>query len=203
MLEYMMWYNNPDIKYFKKKAVVYSIMKVTSGIKRGTLLSTPEDLSIRPTTDKVKQAIFNMIQFMDVGTQALDLFSGSGSMGIEAISRYLIKCDFVDKDTKTTINNIKKCNFSDYADIYKEDFATFLKKTKKKYSLIFLDPPYHNDYITASLDFLLKNNLLEDNAVLIMESDSDEEYIVPENIEIIKEKSYGRIKIRIGVFNLL
>ena len=178
-------------------------MKVTSGIKRGTLLSTPEDLSIRPTTDKVKQAIFNMIQFMDTGTQALDLFSGSGSRGIEAISRYLIKCDFVDKDTTTAAKNIKKCNFSEYAEIYKDDFSSFLKKTKKKYSLIFLDPPYHKGYIESSLELLLKNSLLKDKAILIMESDSDEEYNIPQNIEIIKEKSYGRIKIRIGVFSLL
>ncbi len=175
-------------------------MKVTSGIKRGAVLKTPDDLSVRPTTDKVKQAIFSMIQFISPGEQALDLFSGSGAMGIEAVSRYQIKCDFVDTETKTVLENLKKCGFSDYAQVYKEDFSSFLKKTTKKYSLVFLDPPYHKGYIDTSLELLTKRSLLCEDALVIMESDGDEEYKIPSCIEIIKEKSYGRIKIKIGVF---
>ncbi len=175
-------------------------MKVTSGIKKGTLLKVPDDLSVRPTTDKVKQAIYSMIQFLEPGEQALDLFSGSGAMGIEAVSRYQIKCDFVDKETKTVSENLKKCGFLEYATVYKDDFASFLKKTTKKYSLVFLDPPYHKGYIEASLELLTNRELLCKDALIIMESDGDEQYKIPDCIEVIKEKSYGRIKIKIGVF---
>lgn len=175
-------------------------MKVTSGIKKGTLLKTPDDLSVRPTTDKVKQAIYSMIQFLPLGEQVLDLFSGSGAMGIEAVSRYQIKCDFVDTETKTVLENLKKCEFLDYADVYKEDFSSFLKKADKKYSLVFLDPPYHKGYIDTALELLTKRGLLCEDAIIVMESDGDEQYNIPECIEVIKEKSYGRIKIKIGVF---
>ncbi len=178
-------------------------MKVTSGTKRGTVLVAPEDLSVRPTTDKVKQAIFSMIQFMPLGEKALDLFSGSGAMGIEAISRYGMNCDFIDKETKIVLQNIKKCGFEKYASVYKEDFSFFLEKASKKYSLVFLDPPYHKGYLEKALELLTKKDLLEKEAVIIMESDNDENYIIPENIEIIKEKSYGRIKIKIGVLRVL
>ncbi len=178
-------------------------MKVTSGTKRGTGLFVPEDLSVRPTTDKVKQAIYSMIQFMELGDYALDLFAGSGAMGIEAISRYQIKCDFVDKNTKTVAANLKKCDFLKYATVNETDFSAFLKTTDKKYSLVFLDPPYHKGYISEALTLLSERKLLSDEAVLILESDNDEEYDIPKNIEIIKEKGYGRIKIKIGVFKAL
>ena len=179
---------------------MYIGMKVTSGIKKGTILKAPDDLSVRPTTDKVKQAIYSMIQFLDPGNQALDLFSGSGAMGIEAVSRYQIKCVFVDIDTKSVSENLKKCGFSDYAEVHKEDFCSFLKKTDKKFSLVFLDPPYHKGYIDTSLELLTKRSLLCENAIIIMESDAHEQYNIPKCIEVIKEKSYGRIKIKIGVF---
>lgn len=175
-------------------------MRVTGGKKRGTLLDVPDSNDIRPTSDKVKQAVFNIIQFMEIGEKCLDLFAGSGAMGIEAISRTGCFCDFVDRDTKAVEKNIKKCGFSDNCVIHRSDFLSFLKKTNEKYSLVFLDPPYHKGYIPQALFQLSKKNL-QDNAIIVMESDFDEEYEIPKSIDIIKEKKYGRIKIKIGVFN--
>ena len=103
-------------------------MRVTSGKKRGTLLDVPDGDDIRPTSDKVKQAIFNMLQFMEFEGKCLDLFSGSGAMGIEAISRMELFCDFVDKDTKTVEKNIKKWFFEAEKHIKVERIA--LKTTK-------------------------------------------------------------------------
>ena len=82
---------------------------------------------------------------------------------------------------------------------FKEDFEAFLNKTKNTYSLVFLDPPYHKDFIQKALFIMVKNNLLDKDAIIVMESDFDEEYIIPDEIKVIKEKCYGRIKIRIGV----
>lgn len=176
-------------------------MRVTGGKKRGTALFVPEDYNIRPTSDKVKQAVFNMLAFSSVYGKCLDLFSGSGAMGIEAISRNDAFCDFVDKDVKTVSKNVEKCGFCDNCKIHKDDFLNFLKKTNNAYGLVFLDPPYHKGYLQKALFELVNLKLLEKNAIIVMESDFDEEYEIPKEIEIVKEKKYGRIKIKIGVFD--
>lgn len=176
-------------------------MRVTGGKKRGTLLFVPDNYDIRPTSDKVKQAIFNMIAFNEFDGFCLDLFAGSGAMGIEAVSRLNLFCDFVDKDTKTVSKNVEKCGFSDNCNINKDDFLSFLKKSKNTYSLVFLDPPYHKGYIEKALFELVKNHLLKDGATIVMESDFDEEYKIPQEIKVTKEKNYGRIKIKIGVYD--
>lgn len=176
-------------------------MRVTGGKKRGTQLFVPDTYDIRPTSDKVKQAVFNMIAFLPIFGNCLDLFAGSGAMGIEAISRLDVFCDFSDKDISTVLKNVKKCGFEKECEIHRDDFLNFLGKTKNTYGLVFLDPPYHKGFLQKALFELVRKKLLEKNAVVVMESDFDEEYDIPEEIEIIKEKSYGRIKIKIGVFD--
>lgn len=177
------------------------IMRVTGGKKRGALLSVPDTYDIRPTSDKVKQAVFNMLAFSEISGKCLDLFAGSGAMGIEAISRMNLFCDFADTDTKTVSKNVEKCGFCDNCKIYKDDFLNFLKKTNNTYGLVFLDPPYHKGYLQKALFELVNLKLLEKNAIIVTESDFDEEYKIPDEIKIVKEKKYGRIKIKIGVFD--
>ena len=175
-------------------------MRVTSGTKKGTILWTKADMSIRPTADKIKQSIFNMIQFSVRERAVLDLFSGSGALGIEALSRGADFCTFVDTDTEAAEKNIKKVSFESRSLIVKNDFASFLKnKASGKYSLVFLDPPYKKGYIDEALRLMYEKKLLSEDALIILECDITEEIFIPESYNIKKEISYGRVKIFILV----
>ena len=174
-------------------------MKVTSGIRKGAVLLASPDLSVRPTTDKVKQSVFNMIQFEVPGKTVLDLFAGSGAMGIEALSRGAKHCTFVDINPEFTKKNITKLRFEEPTDIIRGDYLDFLGKCNKQFDLVFLDPPYEKKMIDSALKMLVGNNLLAEGAIIVWECDEKEEITVPENIEIMKERTFGRIQIRIGV----
>lgn len=173
-------------------------MRVTSGIKKGAVLFAGDNLAVRPTADKVKQSIFNIIQFDIKDKEVLDLFSGSGALGIEALSRNAKRCTFVDIDLALTKKNINKLDFNEKSSLIKDDFSDFLCKCKDKYSLVFLDPPYNKGYIDISLKWLVANDLLIENAIIVMECDSIETLKIPDCIEIIKNAKYGRVRVIIG-----
>ena len=173
-------------------------MRVTSGIRKGAILVTSPDLSVRPTTDKVKQSIFNMIQFEIAGRNVLDLFSGSGSMGIEALSRGASSCTFVDLEPSYTMKNIEKLRFGEMATIIKSDYLSFLGKCEKSFDLVFLDPPYQNGMIEKALAALLSRNCLLPGSIVVWECDASETILPPAEISIRKEKQFGNIRITIG-----
>ena len=175
-------------------------MRVTSGIRKGALLMGAEDLSIRPTTDKVKQAVFNMIQFEIPGRTVLDLFAGSGGMGIEALSRGAKYCTFVDIEPSIVKKNIAKVRFEELSEIVKTDYQLYLEQTNTKYDLIFLDPPYGQGMISIAMEKLVSGNLLMPGSLIVWEYDTGEEISVPKEIRLLKERSFGRIQIRIGAF---
>ena len=175
-------------------------MKVTSGIRKGALLEASRDLSVRPTTDKVKQSVFNMIQFEIQGRRVLDLFAGSGAMGIEALSRGAEHCTFVDLNPEFVKKNITKLRFDDVCDIIRGDYLVFLGTCKQQFDLVFLDPPYEKKMIDSALKKLAENNLLSNNAIVVWESDEKEEIAVPVSFEITKERTFGRIRLRIGIY---
>lgn len=173
-------------------------MRVISGLKRGTNLFSPVTDKTRPTTDRVRENIFNLIRFYLPDANVLDLFAGSGAMGIEALSQGGKKCVFVDsaKEAYEIINkNIEKTKFYDRAEIYKMPFDTYLDKTKEQFDVIFLDPPYHKGLIFEAMKLIIKRKLYTDNCIFVLESDSTEEIIIPEGFEILKEKIYGRVKV--------
>ena len=174
-------------------------MKVTSGIRKGAILLASADLSVRPTTDKVKQSVFNMIQFDIAGKNVLDLFAGSGAMGIEALSRGARHCTFVDLNPEFVKKNIAKLRFEEISEIIRGDYLDFLGKCSKRFELVFLDPPYGKKMIDSALKNLVEKNLLEPGAIVIWECDEKEEITVPDSIEIIKDRTFGRIQVRIGV----
>ncbi|MBO5408299.1 MAG: 16S rRNA (guanine(966)-N(2))-methyltransferase RsmD [Clostridia bacterium] len=175
-------------------------MKVTSGIRKGALLQTAEDLSVRPTTDKVKQAIFNMIQFEIPGRTALDLFAGSGALGIEALSRGARHCTFVDIQPGIVKKNIEKLRFAELSRIVRTDYLSFLEQCDTAFDLVFLDPPYQKGMLSKALEALVQRNLLLPGSLIVWEYDTGEEISVPEEIRIIKERNFGRVQIRIGAF---
>ncbi|WP_078547345.1 16S rRNA (guanine(966)-N(2))-methyltransferase RsmD [Litchfieldia alkalitelluris] len=173
-------------------------MRVISGTCKGRPLKAVPGTTTRPTTDKVKEAIFNMIGPFFDGGEALDLFGGSGGLGIEALSRGIDKVIFVDKEFKaiqTIKENISNCGFTDRVEIYRNDANRALKaiiKREIRFDYIFLDPPYNNNQLKALIAMIADYHLLSENGYIVAEH--DHEMNLPEvigNLSIIKKEKYG------------
>ena len=173
-------------------------MRVISGIKRGTNLFSPITENTRPTTDRVRENIFNLIRFDIPDKTVLDLFSGSGAMGIEALSGGAKSCVFVDSDKKAfdiIKKNIEKTGFENQSKIFKMPFDKYLESTSLKFDIIFLDPPYHKNLIYEAMKLIVNKNLSKDTTLFVLECDSDEVIRLPQGFETVKEKIYGRVKV--------
>ncbi len=175
-------------------------MRVISGSKRGTKLLFIENELVRPTTDRVKEAVFNIIQFQVRDTRVLDLFAGCGGLGIEALSRGASRAVFVDHG-KPSLDilrkNIAKTGFEEKAECFLSDFETYLKRTKESYDLIFLDPPYHRGMAQRALSVIASRKLLSENGLIVLECDADEEISIPAFFRTKKQTQYGRVKITV------
>ncbi|MBQ7045221.1 MAG: 16S rRNA (guanine(966)-N(2))-methyltransferase RsmD [Clostridia bacterium] len=130
-------------------------MRVITGIARGKRLLSPEGYDIRPTSDKVKESVFSAIQFDIEGAKVLDLFAGSGQLGIEALSRGAQSAVFVDK-SNSAINvvkqNIAATGFADKSTVISADYTTFLARNNTKFDIAFLDPPYQLGILKDALE---------------------------------------------------
>ena len=172
-------------------------MRVISGTQKGRRLSSLPSNDVRPTTDKVKEAIFSSIQFDIEGRRFLDLFAGSGQIGIEALSRGAKSAVFVDasKDSiKVIKENISSCKFEEYSKVVFSDALSFLSNTKETFDIVFLDPPYAANYLNKAL--LLVVNKMSDFGIIICEHPTDLD--LPENIEdfvVFKRYRYGKISV--------
>jgi 16S rRNA (guanine966-N2)-methyltransferase len=181
-------------------------MRVVSGSCKGIGLKAVPGSSTRPTTDKVKEALFNMIGPYFNGGIGLDLFAGSGSLGIEALSRGLEKVIFVDRDTKAIgiiRENIHNCKFGDAVEVYRNDALRAMKAIIKReitFNYIFLDPPYKQQQLIKLLHMIDENQLLTSSGAIVCEHGSDID--LPERVgHFIKRKyeQYGVIAITIYV----
>ncbi|MBD1380966.1 16S rRNA (guanine(966)-N(2))-methyltransferase RsmD [Metabacillus arenae] len=152
-------------------------MRVVSGTCKGRALQAVPGTSTRPTTDKVKEAIFNMVGPYFTGGAALDLFGGSGGLGIEALSRGIDQCIFVDKDGKaiqTIHKNLQICGLSERAEVYRNDAERALKavvKRELKFSFVFLDPPYKEQKMKAFIKVIDDKGLLLNDGMVVAEHD--------------------------------
>lgn len=176
-------------------------MRVISGKARGKKLVSLEGINTRPTLDRVKEALFNIIQFDIPGKRVLDLFAGSGALGIEAISRGAETATFCDNSIdaiqviKTNIENTK-C--TDKSVVLQKDYLlalNYLAKSKQKFDLIFLDPPYRTDFSDKAIEKILELDLLSKEGIIILETDdaNKEETIKKEDIQIFDKRIYGRV----------
>lgn len=169
-------------------------MKVISGLLKGRNIEGFNIEGTRPTMDRVKESIFSTIQFEIRDAIVLDLFAGSGNLGIEAISNGANKCYFVDnnKVAINTINkNIKTFNIEDNLIIIKDDYMNALNNLKNnKFDIVFLDPPYKDDYIDKAINKLLEYDMLNSKALIICEYNRDinHEYDL---LDEVKTKKYG------------
>lgn len=170
-------------------------MRVISGNRRGAKLITRNDESVRPTTDRVKESMFNLIMDFFPCTSVLDLFSGSGALSIEALSRGAESAICVDIDSESMSvvkQNYSKLKFSQYAEFHLTDAFSFLKQCTKQFDIIFLDPPYNKGFISPVMELLQARCLLNDDGVIVLESDSSDSLEAYPGFCIFKQKTYGR-----------
>ena len=146
-------------------------MRVITGTARGVSLKAPPGLATRPTGDKVKQALFNIIQY-EISGDVLDLFAGSGQLGIEALSRGARSCVFVDQSPdaiRVIRENLEKTRLSDRAQIIRADSLSYLSRCKKNFRLIFLDPPYAEKSLENAIKCISEIDILGESGIIITE----------------------------------
>ena len=147
-------------------------MRVISGKARGVQLKTPDGMATRPTADRVKEAIFSIIQFDLPGTRVLDLFGGTGQLGIEALSRGAKYADFVDEAEsacKLIRENLKRTKLESQSRVTRSDYCSFLQRTKEKYDIILLDPPYAEVFLENSLKLITEIDILQSGGIIVTE----------------------------------
>ena len=174
-------------------------MRVISGRIRGKKLYSLEGDNTRPTTDRVKENIFNIIAPYVASAAVLDLFAGSGALGIEALSRGALRCDFVEisRDAAGVVKkNLGETPFGSQSRVFICDFADFLQKAEGGYDIIFLDPPYKAGCYAPALDLILKKQLLSEGGIIVMEADAAFGEKIT-SFEVVKERRYGQTKIMI------
>lgn len=178
-------------------------MRVITGTARGRKLETLEGNDVRPTTDKVKEAIFSAIQFDIDGAEVLDLFAGSGQLGIEALSRGAKSAVFVDNSKRSldiVSRNLETTGFKERSVLYNMNSVDFLQTTNKKFDIVFLDPPYKNDILVQILPII--ENKMNSFGKVICEHEKNLK--LPEEINRLRLKKnykYGKIEVTMYCIN--
>lgn len=173
-------------------------MRVISGSARGLKLRAPEGLETRPTTDRIKESLFNIIADRLCEAEFLDLFGGSGAIGIEALSRGAKRAVFVDKSRKSADvirSNLSMAKVAERAEVLCMDIAKafpYLKSKGSTFDVIFADPPYFGGYIAKTLALTAECELLAPDGILIAEQSVDEECEHADAFEIFRVKDYKR-----------
>lgn len=172
-------------------------MRIIGGTDRGRKLNAPDGNHTRPTLDKVRGAIFNVL-FDVSGLEILDMFSGSGAMGFEALSRGAAKAVMIDCDRaafRVMKQNKKNLSYDDRADLRFSDFHSAFRRDEC-FDVIFLDPPYGKGLLEDALVLIGKLHLKKDHGIIVAETGADMDLKLPDaGLEIIKEKRYGKTKV--------
>lgn len=177
-------------------------MRIISGKLKGRRLASPADRRIRPTTDKVKEAIFSMIAgWIDEESVCIDLFCGTGSLGLEAISRgakTVYFCDNHRESLNLTKSNVRHCGVEDQAVLMLGDYCANLKRISQKADVIFLDPPYSEHLTPNCLEAIVQNGVLASDGIVVAEHLTDDP--LPQSflgLKAVKERRYGTILVTI------
>ncbi|MDD4772451.1 MAG: 16S rRNA (guanine(966)-N(2))-methyltransferase RsmD [Eubacteriales bacterium] len=176
-------------------------MRIITGTARGMRLETLEGDTTRPTSERVKEALFSMIQFDIEGRQTLDLFAGSGQLGLEALSRGAAKATFVDSSTDAVNiikRNAQKTGLYSRCVITGSDWVSFIRGTagRERYGIIFIDPPF-GEKLTGEVALkLAEADLIADHAMIICESGHDEDFEIP-GLRTLRRNKYGKTYIRL------
>ena len=174
-------------------------MRIISGKARGTKLYTLDSNITRPTLDRVKESVFNIIQNNIIESVFVDLFSGSGAIGLEAASRGAKKVILCEKD-KNAANvikkNIEKTHLNENTILYNMNYEKMIEELNEKIDIIYIDPPYKTDLAYESLKKMIELELITNDTLIIVETDEEERIIKQMNeleIEIINKRKYGRV----------
>lgn len=177
-------------------------MRIISGKARGTKLYTLDGTATRPTLDRVKESLFNIIQNDIEDSTVLDLFSGSGAIGLEFLSRgakRAVLCDSSKDAIKIIKQNVQKTHFEEKVEVYNMEFTKLVEILQnQKFDIIYIDPPYATDFIKISLEKIIEYKLVNENTKIIVETD-DETRILNQiekmDVEITDKRKYGRATI--------
>ena len=171
-------------------------MRVIAGSARRLKLVTPEGNDTRPTQDRIKETLFNMIQLQVPGSVFIDLYAGSGGIGIEALSRGAKKAYFIDNamsSYKCIMTNLKTTHFEDVSTVLKQDVVIGLRNIhEEEADIIFIDPPYHEDLYERTLSQLSSFSFVTENTMIIIESplEMDFSFVSDLGFEVRREKEY-------------
>ena len=171
-------------------------MRVITGKARGVALKTPDGMQTRPTADRVKEALFSIIQFEIPCARVLDLFGGTGQLGIEALSRGAQSAVFVDASEKACAlikENLKRTKLQDCGKVIRSDYMEYLDRCREKFDIVFLDPPYAEVFLENALKRLSEIDILQSGGIIIAERPLDKElpWVFP-GFTRSKDYKYGK-----------
>ncbi len=173
-------------------------MRIIAGRARGLHLTPPQNMNLRPTSDRVKESVFGIIGARIAGTQVLDIFAGTGNLGLESWSRGALSITFVDKSQESirlVRSNITKCHAEQDCIVIKNDAVTSIEKLhcqSRKFDFIFCDPPYNKDWLTKIITVLTQFPIINGNGWLIAErSRHDILPALPVEYELFRSEKYG------------
>ena len=176
-------------------------MRVITGTARGRRLKELKGTDTRPTTDQVKEGMFNILQFDIEGRRVLDLFAGTGQLGIEALSRGAASAVFVDarRDAAALVKeNIALCGFEDRSRCIAGDAMGFLSSTRERFDIIFLDPPYDSDLIEKAIAHIARFDILAPHGIMVAENRAEKSLpALSAPYGIYREYRYGSIKLTV------
>lgn len=173
-------------------------MRIISGICKGRKIKTPKGMDTRPTQDRVRETVFNVLQNYGIyNRDVLDLFAGTGALGIEALSRGAKSLVAIDMRTAKLIKeNLEICKLEEKAQVLKGkimQYKNFLNE--KQFDLVFSDPPYLKGGIQETIQILETCDLLRENALIVLEYDQKDDFVVPKNWNLLKEQKFGYTKV--------
>ena len=171
-------------------------MRVITGTARGVVLKTPEGMHTRPTSDRVKEALFSIIQFDLPGASVLDLFGGTGQLGIEALSRGARRAVFVDEreDACRLIReNLKRTKLEGAATVVRSDYLSYLKRCRETFQIILLDPPYAEVFLENSLKLITEIDILQTGGIIVAERPVGKDFLCEfPGLNRSKDYKYGK-----------
>lgn len=178
---------------------MFKIIKIIAGKNKGFILKTKDGLTTRPTLNRIKENVFNILRELVPGSFFLDLFAGSGGIGLEAISRGAKGAVLVEKDReayKVILQNMEKTKTKDILKVFNLDFKKYLQTAKEKFNLIYIDPPYDLDLYEKTLDLIGKYSLLLQEGRIVVESNKDSKIPLKNDYFLCyRDITYGNTKI--------
>lgn len=175
-------------------------MRIISGEHRGRKLLEFSGRDIRPTTDRVKESMFNLIQEYILDAEVLDMFGGSGALSLEALSRGASHAVCIDRDRRAADiirKNAQTLNYTEKCEIINGDSLRYITGCGRSFDIVFLDPPYNKGFIEPALKAIAENGILNSGGIAVLESDDTDFYGDSEGLEIIKQRKYGRTYITV------